>query len=87
MFFYMGSRALPVEAATHYSLLVHAPLVSRISSWLLENQFVDFGALGEIMKVETGTGMGSRSSGCLANAGFRYAFERLLMSLFEESVC
>jgi hypothetical protein len=82
-FFLQGSKSLLTTAAAFYAPLEQRPLVTRVTTWLLAHQFVDFGALAEVFAVRSGTGMGSRSSGCLANAGFRYDFERRLLGMFE----
>ena len=74
-FFLQGTKTLLINAAAFYAPAEHQELVTRIATWLLDRQYVEFGALAdgasaEVYKVRTGTGMGTRSSGCLANAGF-----------------
>jgi hypothetical protein len=81
-FFLQGRRADLIDAATHFSPPESKEIVHYITTWLLTNQLVEIGALGKIMRVESGTGMGSRSSGSLAGAGFRYLFESRLLSMF-----
>jgi hypothetical protein len=73
-FYLQGSQSMLVNAATFFAPEEHKVMVRQAAAWLLRHQFVDFGPLAEIYEVKSGTGMGSKSSGALANAGFRFAF-------------
>ena len=71
-----------VAAACFYAPPAFADVVARAADWLVSHHFVEFGPLDVVYKVASGAGMGSKSSGVLANAGFRQRFERHLMSQF-----